>query len=98
MQEIDFAFSTTTEKDIAKAVIQAGYVDPAMVANLHTLVHGKEFQSICRLLISMSDRRGRDEKRPEDSYAKCPADITQFVDRLYAEVFPKKDKNVLDKD
>jgi len=92
MQEIDFAFSTTTEKDIAKAVIASGYVQPEMVSSLHTMIHGKEFQSICRLLITMSDRRGRDEKRLEDAYAKYPADIVQFVNRLYDEVFPKKDK------
>jgi len=95
MIEVDFAFGSTTEKDIAKATINAGYVRPEMVSNLHQLVHGKEFQSIARLLIIMSDRTGRTEERKEDSYARFSTDFTQFVDRLYKEAFPKKDKNVL---
>jgi len=79
MNAFDFIFGNVKQKDIHKAVIENGYLKPETVVKMKDLVRSQEFQTLCRLLIVISDRKGRHDVRLEDAYAQFPVDLQDFL-------------------
>lgn len=90
MIELDFAFSESKARDIYSATLEKGYIKPEQVNKFRDMIKSKEFRAICLLLVTMSDRKGRNDNRMEDAYASFPKDIELFFDKLYTNLTKTK--------
>jgi hypothetical protein len=85
MNALDFIFGETNTKNLHKSLIELGYVKLDELERIKNIADTNTFKALLRLLVVLSDRQGRDEKRLEDAYAKYPMDLLQIINTLSKE-------------